>query len=156
MNILYNDVLEKTKLEEEFGYQRLGLEELLERSDFVTLHVPLTEDTRGLIGAVQLAQMKPTAYLVNASRGMVVDEAALIQALQQGQIAGAALDVFETEPIDPENPLLQLDNVVTTPHIASATAACRSAMVKLAVDNVVSFLREGRAITPVNPEIVAT
>ena len=101
------------------GISFVPLAQLLARSDYVTLHCPLTEETRGLIGAAELAQMKPSAYLLNLSRGPVVDQAALTEALQTGVIQGAALDVLSTEPPDPADALLQLDNVVVTPHIAS-------------------------------------
>lgn len=101
------------------GISFVPLAQLLARSDYVTLHCPLTEETRGLIGAAELAQMKPSAYLLNLSRGPVVDQAALTEALQTGVIQGAALDVLSTEPPDPADALLQLDNVIVTPHIAS-------------------------------------
>jgi D-3-phosphoglycerate dehydrogenase len=97
----------------------VSLAQLLAQADYVTLHCPLTDATRGLIGRAELAQMKPSAYLLNLSRGPVVDQAALTQALRTGVIQGAALDVLTTEPPDPADPLLQLDNVIVTPHIAS-------------------------------------
>jgi D-3-phosphoglycerate dehydrogenase / 2-oxoglutarate reductase len=101
------------------GISFVPLAQLLARSDYVSLHCPLTDSTRGLIGATELAQMKPSAYLLNLSRGPVVDQAALTHALRTGVIQGAALDVLVTEPPDPADPLLQLDNVIVTPHIAS-------------------------------------
>jgi D-3-phosphoglycerate dehydrogenase len=101
------------------GISFVPLAQLLAHSDYVSLHCPLTEATRGLIGAAELAQMKPSAYLLNLSRGPVVDQAALTHALQTGVIQGAALDVLATEPPDPADPLLQLENVIVTPHIAS-------------------------------------
>jgi len=103
------------------GARLVGWEELFTRSDIVTLHLPLTESTRGIVGAKEFGMMKNTAVLINASRGPIVDEAALIQALQEKRIAGAALDVFQKEPLDPTNPLLQMDNVVLTPHVAGFT-----------------------------------
>jgi glyoxylate reductase len=111
----------------------LSLDDLLETADVISLHVPLTEETHHLIGTRELSLMKPTAYLVNTSRGPVVDEAALARALTEGRIAGAALDVFEREP-DVEPALLTLDNVVLTPHIASATHEAREAMGMLCVN----------------------
>jgi glyoxylate reductase len=110
----------------------LSLDDLLETADVISLHVPLTEETHHLIGERELSLMKPTGYLVNTSRGPVVDEAALARALAEGRIAGAALDVFEREP-DVEPILLQVDNVVLTPHIASATHEAREAMGMLCV-----------------------
>ena len=103
------------------GIQYRSLEQVLEEADVVTLHVPLTPQTRHMIGASQLARMKRGAYLVNASRGGLVDEAALVSALQSGHLAGAALDVFESEPMPAGHPLSRLDNVVLTPHIAAGT-----------------------------------
>ena len=101
------------------GVQQVPVEELLRRSDFVTLHVTLTEETRGIIGSKALSIMKPTAYLINATRGAVVDEEALIGSLKDKRIAGAALDVLKKEPIEPEHELLRFDNVILTPHCAS-------------------------------------
>jgi len=104
------------------GVEPVSLRELLERSDFVSMHAPLNDETRGMLGAKELASMKPSAILINAGRGPTVDEAALVEALRQGTIAGAALDVLETEPPAADNPLLRMDNVLLTPHVASATA----------------------------------
>ena len=100
---------------QELGVEQVSLDELLRRSDYVSIHSPLTEDTRHLIDAAALKRMKPTAYLINTSRGPVVDEAALATALREGWIAGAGLDVLEQEPPDPASPLLELDNVIITP-----------------------------------------
>jgi len=117
------------------GAECVDLARLLRESDFISIHVPLTESTRHLIGAHELAAMKSTAIIVNTARGPVIDQAALAAALQTGRIAGAALDVTETEPIDPGDPLLKLSNVVITPHIGSASFATRLRMADLAVDN---------------------
>ena len=103
----------------------VSLEKLLKESDVVTLHVPKSDETSGLVGEKELAMMKRTAYLVNCSRGGVVDEGALVEALQQHRIAGAALDVFTVEPLPPDSPLLQFDNVILTPHIAAASCESR-------------------------------
>jgi glyoxylate reductase len=116
------------------------LDELLERSDFVTLHCPLTPDTRGLIGDDALARMKPSAYLVNTARGPVVDTGALARALNAGEIAGAAVDVTEPEPLPGDHPLLDAPNLLVVPHIASATHATRGRMAEIAVDNLLSAL----------------
>lgn len=107
--------------ERELKVKRVSLEELFRTSDIVTCHAPLTRDTRHVVNRERIAMMKPTAVLINTSRGPVVDEAALADALQQKRIAGAGLDVFEKEPVDPGNPLLRLDNVVVTPHSAGTT-----------------------------------
>ena len=107
--------------EEQLGLARVGLDELFSTSDIVTCHTPLTSETHHVVSRERLALMKPTAVLVNTSRGSVVDETALLEALQEGQIAGAGLDVFETEPVSLDNPLLKMDNVVVTPHSAGTT-----------------------------------
>jgi len=116
------------------------LEELLERSDFVTIHCPLTPDTRGLIGEEALGRMKETAYLVNAARGPIVDTDALADALKAGEIAGAALDVTDPEPLPVDHPLLDVPGLVVLPHIASATHATRERMADMAVDNLLAGL----------------
>jgi glyoxylate reductase len=127
---------------------RLDLDELLATSDVLSLHTPLTPETRRLIGARELALMKPTATLVNTARGAVVDEAALVDALRDGQIAGAGLDVFEHEP-DVHPSLLELENVVLVPHIGSATVETRAAMAELAARNAIAIGRGEAPPTPV-------
>jgi glyoxylate reductase len=125
------------------GYGRSSgapLDELLERSDFVTLHCPLTAETRGLIGDEALEKMKPTAYLVNTARGPVVDTDALARALHAGKIAGAALDVTDPEPLPGDHPLLDAPNLLVVPHIGSATHATRGRMADIAVDNLLAGL----------------
>jgi len=135
-------------VEAELGARRLELDELLATADVVSLHCPLTPDTRHLIDARRLALMKPTAYLVNTARGPVVDEAALAAALRDGTIAGAGLDVFEREPqVDPG--LLELENVVLIPHLGSATIETRTAMAVLAAENALAVLAGRPAITPI-------
>jgi glyoxylate reductase len=131
------------------------LEELLERSDFVTLHCPLTPQTRGLIGAEALARMKPSAYLVNTARGPVVDTDALGSALREGQIAGAALDVTDPEPLPGDHPLLGAPNLLVVPHIASATHATRGKMADMAVDNLLAGLAGEAMPHSVNREELA-
>jgi glyoxylate reductase len=116
------------------------LEELLERSDFVTLHCPLTAETRGLIGDEALARMKPTAYLVNTARGPIVDSEALGSALRASRIAGAALDVTDPEPLPGGHPLLEAPNLLVLPHLGSATEATRARMADMAVDNLLAGL----------------
>ena len=121
------------------------LEELLARSDFVTIHAPATPETAGLIGAEQLRQMKRSAYLINTARGAIVREADLIAALQSGEIAGAGLDVFASEPLDPASPLLQMDNVICTPHYAGFTIG---AVTKTGIDVAESILAVSRGGSP--------
>jgi lactate dehydrogenase-like 2-hydroxyacid dehydrogenase len=129
--------------------------QLLATADVVTLHTPLTPETRHLIDSTALRQMRSDAYLVNTSRGPIVDEAALVKALRDHKIAGAALDVFENEPeVDPG--LIGQDNVVLIPHLGSATIETRTAMAVLAAENALAVLRGERPATPVNPEVLAT
>jgi glyoxylate reductase len=116
------------------------LEELLERSDFVSLHTPLTPDTRHLIGADELRQMKDTALLINTSRGGVIDQDALRRALIEGEIAGAALDVTDPEPLPADHPLLDAPNLLVVPHVGSATVRTRARMADMAVDNLLAAL----------------
>jgi glyoxylate reductase len=123
----------------------MSLDTVLADSDFVSIHCPLTEQTRGLIGERELRQMKPTATLVNTARGEIVDPRALATALREGWIAGAALDVTDPEPLAPDDPLLQAPNLIVLPHIGSASHATREAMADLAVDNLIAALA-GRAM----------
>jgi glyoxylate reductase len=129
------------------------LDELLERSDFVSLHPPLTPDTRGLIGDDALARMKPTAYLVNTARGPIVDSHALARALHDGRIAGAALDVTDPEPLPADHPLLEAPNLLVLPHLGSATHATRERMADMAVDNLLAGLAGERMPNCANPEV---
>ena len=129
------------------------LRPLFEQSDVVSLHCPLTEDTRGLIGEGALRAMKPTAYLVNTARGPIVETTALRRALMEGWIAGAALDVTDPEPLPPDHPLLALPNLLVVPHMASATHATRESMTEMAVDNLLAALRGERMPHCANPEV---
>lgn len=134
------------------GVEYLGLKELLARSDFISPHVPLTEETRYLIGREELALMKSTAYLINTSRGPVVDEQALCEALREKRIAGAGLDVYEHEPeVNPG--LLKLDSVVLLPHVGSATRETRTKMARLAVENLLAGLRGERPPNCLNDRV---
>jgi lactate dehydrogenase-like 2-hydroxyacid dehydrogenase len=138
------------------GRGRGGLERALEGADFVTLHTPLTDETRGLIGEAELRTMKPTAYLVNTARGPIVDTAALERALREGWIAGAALDVTDPEPLPADHPLLGAPNALVIPHLGSATHRTREAMADLAVDNLLAGLAGERLPRCVNPEVYET
>ena len=135
MTVLYHNRKPDPHAEAELGVTYTSLPDLLSHADFVTLNVPLTEETRGLIGRDELTRMKPTAILVNMARGAVVDQEALLEALKGGWIAGAALDVTEPEPLPRDHPLMEQDNVIITPHLGSATRQTRRAMIQLAVDN---------------------
>ena len=139
------------EVEAALGAERMRLEQLLAGADVLSLHCPLTPETRHLIGPDELAAMKPGAVLVNAARGPVVDEAALARALAAGEIAAAALDVYEHEPrVEPG--LLELENVVLSPHLGSATVETRTAMAELAARNAISVLRGQGPLTPVAPQ----
>jgi glyoxylate reductase len=152
MTVLYSDAIQlPADVEAETGATRVDLDELLERADFVSIHTNLTEETRHLFSHDQFKRMKPTAVLVNTSRGPVVDEAALAEALEGDEIFAAGLDVFEREPEVSEQ-LLQLDNVVVIPHLGSATVDTRNAMGHLAVDNVFAALDGRRPPTLLNAE----
>lgn len=154
MRVLYHDLERIPTLEKELGLIYTDLDSLLERSDFVSLHTPLTPETHHLIGGRQLKMMKKSAILVNTSRGAVIDRQALYEALVSGEIAGAGLDVTDPEPIDPDDPLLQLDNCVVVPHIASASVATRTLMATLAAENLVAGLQGRMPRNPVNPEVL--
>ena len=155
MRVLYYDVVRPAPtLERELGAQFVDRETLLREADFLTLHVPLTAETRYLIGAREFAMLKPTAFLINAARGQCVNEAALVEALESKRLAGAGLDVFENEPqIHPA--LLRLPNVVLAPHVGSATAQTRLAMAILAAENLLAALEGRRPPNLVNPEVYA-
>jgi glyoxylate reductase len=155
MRILYYGRSRKTRAEKDLGAVYADLDTLLAQSDFVSIHAALTEDTRGLIGARQLGLMKPSAILINTARGPLVDQDDLYEALRSGAIAGAALDVTDPEPLPTDSPLLALDNVVITPHIASASIATRSEMARLAAANLLASLAGDVNDNAVNPEIAA-
>ena len=142
MEVLYHNRNPNPRAEADLGAEYVALDELLQRSDFVSLTTPLTEETRGLIGRRELDLMKETAILVNVARGGVVDHDALLEALQNGQIAAAGLDVTEPEPLPRDHPLLQLENVVIIPHLGSCTRQTRKAMAQRTIDNLKAGLEE--------------
>ena len=154
MNVIYHN---RSRLspekEAECKARYVGKEELLRTADHLVLVLPYTPESHHAIGAAELAQMKPTATLVNIARGGIVDDAALAQALRERRIAAAGLDVFEGEPrVHPD--LLTVPNVVLTPHIASATVPTRLAMAQLAADNLIGYLVDGKPLTPLNPDVL--
>nr|WP_295714857.1 D-glycerate dehydrogenase [uncultured Halomonas sp.] len=153
MKVRYSYASPKPALEQELGAVRCELDELLATSDFVCVTVPLTADTERLIGAQQFALMQPSAIFINIARGKVVDESALINALENGVIQAAGLDVFEQEPLPASSPLLNMPNVVALPHIGSATHETRDAMAQRAVDNVRLALQGKKPISLVNEEV---
>lgn len=151
MSVLYTGPVPMApEVEAELGARRVEFGELLRTSDVVSLHCPYLPETHHLMGAHEFELMKPTAYLVNSARGPIVDEAALVAALQAGELAGAGLDVFENEPSVHEG-LLDMDNVVLLPHLGSATTETRTAMAVLAADNAIAVLAGRDPVTPVTP-----
>lgn len=153
LRLIYHDAERRYDLEQRFGLTYLRLDSLFKQSDFISLHVPLTPETRGLINARTLALMKPTAILVNTSRGPVVDTQALTLALQDGKLGGAALDVTDPEPLPPDHPLYQQPNCLIVPHIGSATRNTRRAMAERACENLLAGLAGRPLPYCVNPEV---
>jgi len=151
MKVLYTARTPKPEAEKRFSARRCELDELLAVSDFVCLVVPLSDETRGMIGSRELGLMKKTAILVNIARGPVVDERALAAALQEHIIYGAGLDVFEAEPLPADSPLMSLENVVLAPHIGSATQETRDAMARYAAESLIGYLCRGESRNVVNP-----
>src|SRR5712692_7925206 len=156
MRVIYNDAVRApAEVEKELNVEFLERDQVLAEADFISVHVPLLPETRHLISVPQLARMKRTAYLINTSRGPVVDEAALLAALEAGQIAGAALDVHEKEPqVHPG--LMKRADVILTPHIASASVETRTRMAAIAAENVIAVFAGRRPPTALNPEVLGT
>ncbi len=153
MKVVYADAVRAPEaVEKELNAEYRGMNSLLADSDFISVHVPLLPETRGLFDAPRFLKMKPTAYLINTARGAVVDEAALVHALETGKIAGAALDVFENEPFI--HPGLKRPNVVLAPHIASASIETRTKMACMAAENVVALFKGQRPANMLNPEVL--
>jgi glyoxylate reductase len=151
MRIIYNSTTRAAaEIEKELNAEYQSRDAVFEQSDFISLHVPLNAVTQGLVGPAELSKMKPTAFLINTTRGPVVQEAALIDALERGQIAGAALDVFEREPLIPDG--LRRDNVVLAPHLGSASVETRTRMALIAVENAIVLFAGKRPPTILNPE----
>jgi len=154
MKIIYHDMVRaKPEVEEETGARFVDMDTLLRESDFISIHVPLLPETKHMIGAAEFSKMKKTAILVNTSRGPVIDERALIEALSQKKIFSAGLDVFENEPEIPEE-LMKLDNCVIVPHIGSATIETREKMAELAAKNIILASRGEMPVSVVNPEVM--
>jgi lactate dehydrogenase-like 2-hydroxyacid dehydrogenase len=153
MRVLYHDPTPNPELEAELGIEFASMGDLLEESDFVSLHCPLTPETEHLIDGPALKRMRPDAILVNAARGPVVDTDALVQALREGWIAAAALDVTDPEPIPSDHPLVSLPNCTVVPHIGSATVTARERMAVIAAENLLAGLRGERLPHCVNPRV---
>ncbi|MCS7116195.1 MAG: D-glycerate dehydrogenase [Nitrososphaerota archaeon] len=150
MNILYNDIVRKVELEEKLNLRFTTLEGLLSESDYVVVSLPLTQETIGFIGERELKLMKRTAFLINIARGAIVDHNALVRALKEGWIAGAGIDVFYKEPLPTDDPILELDNVILTPHIASNTIECRKRMSITAAEEILRVFHGEEPKYPVN------
>jgi glyoxylate reductase len=153
MRVLYFDPFRRPDLEQQLGITYAGLDTVVRQADFVSIHTPLTPETKHLVNADFLRKMKKTAILINTSRGPVVDQAALYAALRDGVIGGAALDVTDPEPIAMNDPLLTLENCIVAPHIASASIVTRTKMATMAAENLLAGLRGEPLPTPVNPEV---
>lgn len=154
MKVIYYDVIRREDLEKALGIEYRDLDQLLQEADIVTIHVPLTKETYHMINEERLKKMKRSALLINTARGAVIDTEALVKALREGWIAGAALDVFEREPIDPNHPLMAFKNVVLAPHIGSATYETRHAMAELVAENLIAFYEGREPPTLVNKEVL--
>jgi glyoxylate reductase len=154
MKILYYDVIPRPEMEKDFDAKRVDLDTVFKESDFISIHVPLMKETQHLVNSERLRLMKKTAYLINNSRGPVVDEKALYEALKENRIAGAGLDVFEQEPTPMDNPLLKFDNVVVAPHISSASYETRSRMAEMVAENLVAFFEGKKPPNLINPDVL--
>lgn len=152
MRVLYSDVVRREDLEASLGIEYTPFEQVLRQADFISLHTPLTPETHHLMGHDQFRAMKRSAILVNTSRGPVVDGEALLEALRAGEIAGAALDVTEPEPLPADHPLVALPNCLIVPHIASASHATRAAMARIAAENLIAGLTGQPLPAGLNPE----
>jgi glyoxylate reductase len=153
LRLIYNDIFPLPEIEERLGAAYISFDDLLSQSDILSLHLPLTEETRGLLNTQAFQRMKPSAILVNAARGPIVETAALQQALQQGWIRGAALDVTDPEPLPPDHPLYALPNCLIVPHIGSATHQTRCRMAELACLNLLAGLSGQRLPYCANPQV---
>jgi len=153
MNVIYSDLNPIREAEAKIGATFRSLDDLLREADFVSLHPQLSPATRHLMGAKQFALMKKTAFVINTSRGPVIDEAALVQALKERKIAGAGLDVYEHEPqVSPE--LVAMPNVVLTPHLGSAVLELREGMAHVVVDNTIALIEGRKVVSCLNPQVL--
>ena len=154
MPLLYWSRSRKPEAEAELGVQWRELDDLMRESDYISINLSLSEESRGLIGEREIGLMKPGGVIVNTARGPIIDQEALYRALVEKRIGGAALDVFEQEPLPTDHPLLALENVVVSPHVGSATHETRARMTDLAVDNLLAFLAGKKPPAPVNDEVL--
>jgi D-3-phosphoglycerate dehydrogenase len=155
MEVIAYDPYFTPEAAKEQGIEMVGLDELYARADFITLHTPLAEGTRGLIDAAAIAKMKPGVRIINCARGGLIDEEALADAVRGGKVAGAALDVFEQEPVPPDNPLLALDSVITTPHLGASTQEAQLGVATMIAEQVLDYLKDGTVNGAVNVPAVS-
>ncbi|MDD9933029.1 MAG: phosphoglycerate dehydrogenase [Myxococcales bacterium] len=155
MNVIAFDPVLSSERAASLGVELVSLDELFERADFITVHAPLTPETKGLIGKDAIAKMKPGVLIVNAARGGIVDEAALAQAVESGKVGGAALDVFGQEPVETDNPLLKQDRVIVTPHLGASTAEAQDRVAREIAEQVVDYLTEGTIKNALNVPALA-
>ncbi|MFY9558122.1 MAG: phosphoglycerate dehydrogenase, partial [Blastocatellia bacterium] len=155
MNIVAYDPYFTREAAHELGIEVIALDELIARADFITLHTPLTDETRGMIDSDAIERMKPGVRLINCARGGLIDERALADAIRSGKVAGAALDVFEQEPTPPDNPLFSLDQVITTPHLGASTAEAQLGVATMIAEQVLDYLKHGTVRGAVNMPAVS-
>jgi glyoxylate reductase len=154
MEIIYHNQHNRNiQMEEQLGAKHVDMDELIGESDFLSLHCSLNSESYHLINETNLRRMKNDSYIINTARGQIIKEAHLIRALKQRWIAGAGLDVFEKEPLSPNNPLLKMKNVVLSPHIGSATLLTRTKMAEVSAKNLLNVLNQKNAIYLANPEV---
>jgi phosphoglycerate dehydrogenase-like enzyme len=151
VNLIYHSRTRKENLEKEINIEKVSFNELIRRSDIISLSLPHSPETHHLISSTEIAKMKDGVYIVNTARGKIIDQEALIVALKEGKVAGAALDVFEKEPLDTENPLISMDNVILTPHLA---ASSEEAMRRMAVQVSEGVLKVLRGEAPKHPVVI--
>jgi D-3-phosphoglycerate dehydrogenase / 2-oxoglutarate reductase len=156
MNLIAYDPYFTPEAARELGIEMLPIDELYPRADFITLHTPLTEDTRSIVNAAAIAKMKPGVRLINCARGGLIDEQALADAIREGKVAGAALDVFEKEPVSPDNPLLELQQVITTPHLGASTTEAQIGVATMIAEQVLDYLKQGTVRGAVNMPSVSS
>jgi glyoxylate reductase len=153
MRVIYHDIQRRPDIEETMGVEFASFDSLLQEADFVSIHTVLSDETHHLFGERQFDLMKPSGILINTARGAIVDPVALHSALRKGKIAYAAIDVTETEPILPDDPLLELENIIITPHIASASKQARTRMATMAAENLIAGLKSENLPNCVNPQV---
>jgi glyoxylate reductase len=152
MRVMYTDVIRREDLEASLGLEFRPFTDVISQADFISIHTPLTQETHSLLGSAEFQQMKPTAIVINTARGPIIDTPALVEALQNGTIAGAALDVTDPEPLPADHPLVQMSNCIVVPHIASASQRARARMAEIAAHNLLAGLKGEQLPNGLNPD----